>query len=144
MALVWLAAMVQAGCTAKFIGDYDQSIDNGVSEVQQQAEVYFGKLKADPNTPYDPNFYNQINARMAALRTRAGILPQYPIIQKQIQELQGNLDRFQELDKITPRPVPIGVVTAAETAITVNVESILKLELALKRNTAPSLDEKNP
>jgi hypothetical protein len=37
-----------AGCAVKFIGDYDLTIDNGVTDVQQRAELYFGKLRAEP------------------------------------------------------------------------------------------------
>jgi hypothetical protein len=139
--MIWLAAVSLSGCAVKFIGDYDAAIDTGVSDVQQRAEVYFGKLKVDPATPYDPNFYNDIGARLTVLKTRAHILPQYPIIEQQLQELQGQFDRLQRLDKEMTRPFPIGAITAAESAITISVESILRLELALKRGdkNAPSL-----
>lgn len=56
--VIWLAAALSTGCAVKLIGDYDATIDVGVSDVQQRAEVYLGKLKANPSTPYDPNFYN--------------------------------------------------------------------------------------
>ena len=49
--VVWLVVLASTGCAVKFIGDYDEAIDTGVSDVQQRAEVYFGKLKADPSTP---------------------------------------------------------------------------------------------
>jgi hypothetical protein len=129
------------GCAVKFIGDYDQTIDNGVTDVQQRAELYFGKLRAEPQTPYDPTFYNDIGARLVVLKTRAELLPQYPIILKQIGELQSQFNTFQQLDQITPRPFPAGVLSAAESAVTISVESILRLELALKRGdkNAPSL-----
>jgi len=136
-----LCAALFTACTPKFIGDYDATIDSGVTDIQQRTEVYLGKIKQDPSTLYDPNFYNDINARLVALKTRAHILPQYPIIEQQIQELQGQFDRLQTLDKGMTRPFPIGAIDAAESAITVSVESILKLELALKRGdkNAPSL-----
>lgn len=75
------------------------------------------------------------------LRTRAELLPQYPIILKQIQELQSQFNTFQQLDQITPRPFPAGILDAAESAVTISIESILRLELALKRGdkNAPSL-----
>jgi hypothetical protein len=129
---ILLAVAISTGCAAKFIGDYDAAIDTGVSDVQQRAEVYFGKLKADPNTPYDPNFYNDINARLVVLKTRAHILPQNQIIEQQLVELQGQFDRLQTLDKGMTRPFPIGAIDAAESALTISVESILRLELALK------------
>ena len=133
---VSLALAVSTGCAVKFIGDYDQAIDTGVSDVQQQAEVYFGRLKADPSTPYDPNFYNDINAQLVVLKTRAHILRQNQIIEQQLQELQGQFDRLQTLDKGMTRPFPIGAIEAAESALTISVESILRLELALKSGKA--------
>jgi hypothetical protein len=40
-----LVVVSSAGCAVKFIGDYDLTIDNGVTDVQQRAELYFGKLR---------------------------------------------------------------------------------------------------
>ena len=138
IAVVWLVVLASTGCAVKFIGDYDEAIDTGVSDVQQRAEVYFGKLKADPSTPYDLNFYNDINARLVVLKTRAHILVQNQIVEQQLQELQGQFDRLQTLDKGMNRPFPIGAIDAAESALTISVESILRLELALKHGkTAP-------
>jgi hypothetical protein len=139
--LCLLVVVSSSGCAVKFIGDYDLAIDNGVTDVQQRAEIYFGKLKSEPKTPYDPSFYNDIDARLVVLKTRAELLPQYPIILKEIQELQSQFNTFQQLDQITPRPFPAGILDAAESAVTISVESILRLELALKRGdkNAPSL-----
>jgi hypothetical protein len=131
--LLGIFVLASIGCAVKFIGDYDQTIDNGVTDVQQRAEVYFAKLKGEPDTPYDPNFYNDINARMVVLKSRATLLPKYDIILKQIEELQSQFANFQTLDKSMKRPFPGPVVDAAESALTVSVESILRLELALKR-----------
>lgn len=57
LAALWVflfVVLASAGCAVKFIGDYDQTIDNGVTDVQQRAELYFGKLRSEPQTPYDP------------------------------------------------------------------------------------------
>lgn len=72
------------------------------------------------------------------------MLPQYPIIVQQIQELQSQFDRFETLDKSMSRPFPMGATEAVESAITTSVESILRLELALRRGdkSAPSLGTK--
>jgi hypothetical protein len=90
----------------------------------------------------DQNFYNDTSARIAVLKTRAAALPKYSIISEQIANLQSQFDKFQQLDKITKRPFPADAVTAADSAITVSVESILKLELALKRGAKPSAASK--
>ena len=137
LSILWIIAILM-GCAVKFIGDYDVAIDTGISGVQQQTEVYLNKLKTDPTTPYNQDVYTDINARLKVLKTRAHITPQYSIIEQQIEELQEQFDRLQMLDKGMVRPFPLGVIDAAETAITTSVESILRLELALKRG------DKNP
>jgi hypothetical protein len=130
-------ALVLAGCAVKFIGDYDEAIDKSVTDVQQTAELYFSKLQSTPNTLYDQNFYDDINSRLAVLKSRAASLPKYPIIVEQLANLKTQFDTFQKLDKSSPRPFPGVAVTDAESAIAVSVESILKLELALKRGAPP-------
>src|SRR5271165_1320521 len=130
---VCLALGTFTGCAAKLIGDYDAAIDTGVSDIQQRAEVYIGKLKDDPATPYDPTFYTDMSARLKVLQTRADVLPQYSLIQQQLTLLQDQFNKMQSLDRDMKRPVIIGVFVAVENALTVNVESILKLELALQR-----------
>jgi len=132
------AALWLAGCAVRFIGDYDDTIDKGVTDVQQKAELYFSKLESNPNTPYDQSFYDDVNARLAVLKSRAASLPRYPIILEQLTNLKSQFDTFQKLDKSSSRPFPSAAVTDAESAIAVSVESILKLELALKaRGQAP-------
>lgn len=133
-----LAALLLAGCAVRLIGDYDDTIDKGVTDVQQKAELYFARLQSSPNTPYDQGFYDDINARLAVLKSRAASLPKYPIILEQLTNLKSQFDTFQKLDKSSPRPFPSVAVTDAESAIAVSVESIVKLELALKaRGQAP-------
>jgi hypothetical protein len=129
------------GCRVKLIGDYDATIDQGVSDVQEKAELYFERLQSDPMTPFDQGVYNDIDSRLAVLNSRASSLEKYPIIVAQIANLQSQFNDLEKLDKITPRPFKPETVKNAESAIAVSVESILKLELALKRGIAapPSL-----
>ena len=127
-----------AGCAIRLIGDYDDTIDQGVTDVQQRTELYFAKLRSDPLTPYDASFYDDIAARLAVLKTRAAALAQYKIIGQQLGNMKDQFDTLRLLDKSSARPVPPGLVDAADNAISVSVESILKLELALKRGEKPA------
>jgi PBP1b-binding outer membrane lipoprotein LpoB len=136
------AALLLAGCAVRLIGDYDDTIDKGVTDVQQKAELYLSKLQSTPNTPYDQGFYDDINARLAVLKSRAASLPKYPIIVEQLTNLKSQFDTLQKLDKASTRPFPSAAVTDAESAISVSIESILKLELALRERgqaSPPSL-----
>jgi len=137
-----VAAFLLTACAVRLIGDYDDTIDKGVTDVQQRAELYLSKLQSTPNTPYDQGFYDDINARLAVLKSRASSLPKYPIIVQQLGNLKSQFDTLQKLDKSSARPFPSVAVTDAESAIAVSVESILKLELALKERgkaSPPSL-----
>ncbi len=131
--LVLLIALAATGCAVKLIGDYDDTIDKGITEIQQKAELYFAKLQSTPSTAFDQSFYDDLSSRLAVLKSRAASLPQYTIIAQQVTNLKSQFDTFQKLDKGTSRPFPSGIVTAAESAVEVSVESILKLEIALKR-----------
>jgi hypothetical protein len=138
LALILLTAIPWiAGCKVRMIGDYDDAIDSGVTTTQQQAELRFAKLQSNPNTPFDPAFYDSVKANLAVLHTRASSLPKYTIIAQQLVNLDSQFVSLRRLDSISPRPVPPGLVKAAQSSIAVSVESILKLELALKRGDNP-------
>ena len=136
--LASLGVVALIGCTSvRLIGDYDATIDQGVSDVQQKAEIYFAKLKSTPTTPYDPSVYDDLHGRLAVLKSRAASLPKYGIIADQIGNLQKQVDDFQSLDQGMTRPIAAQTVTNGQSGIAVSVESILKLELALKRGEDP-------
>ena len=144
LSAVIIATLGLSGCAIRLIGDYDLTIDQGVTDVQQKAELYFAKLLSTPNTTYDQSFYDDVHSRLAVLKSRASSLPKYPIIVEQIKNLQSQFDNLQKLDSQASRPIAPAIVNDAESAITVSVESILKLELALKRGgqTPPALIKK--
>lgn len=129
-----VAALLFAGCAVHLIGGYDDTIDSGITDVQQKAELYFAKLQSTPNTPYDQSFYDDIDSRLAVLKSRAVALPKNEIVVSEIANLKTQFDDFEKVDKISPRPFPAIAVTAARSGIETSVESILKLEFALKRS----------
>jgi hypothetical protein len=140
LALLTLFAVAPAlaGCSSvRLIGDYDETIDHGVTEFHQKAETYFAKLQSDRNTACDQGVYDDLNARMAVLKARAVSLPKYGIIATQIDNMKKQIEDMYKLDKMSARPLANSVVEATESSITVSVESILKLELALKRGDDP-------
>ena len=41
-------------CTVRLIvGDYDDTIDKGITDLQQRTELYLARLRSTPNTAYD-------------------------------------------------------------------------------------------
>jgi len=142
---VFGAVIVLSSCHVRLIGDYDDTIDQGVSGVQQTAELYFAKLKSTPDTTFDQGVYDDIDSRLAMLKSRAAALPKYPIIVTEIANLKLQFATFQKVDKGAHRPISPAIVEDGEAAIAVSVESILKLELALKRgNQSPPALTANP
>ncbi len=136
------ATLLLSACPVKFIGDYDDTIDKGVLDVQEKTELYFTKLKADPPPAFDQQFYDDINAKLAVLKSRATLMPRYPIVRDQLGLLQSSFADLQKLDKM--RPFPPKAIDTAKTLIDASIESIERLELALKagKATAPALTGK--
>lgn len=140
LAALIVTVVALSSCKIRLIGDYDDVIDQGVTNIQQKADLYFTKLLSTPTTPYDQSFYDDIDSRLTVLKTRASLLPKYPIITQQLTNLRSQFDQLQQLDKTATRPISAAIVNDSQSAITVSIESILKLEIALKRGvaTAPS------
>jgi hypothetical protein len=139
MAFIFLIAAGLSGCTAKLIGDYDDTFDQDITAVEQKTELYLARLQSTPNTAFDQSFYDDITSRLAVLKTRATALPKYDILIEQIKNLQSQMVDFETLDKSSVRPISPAVVNDAKTELEVSFESIIKLELALKRTgTTPS------
>jgi hypothetical protein len=130
--ILTITTFLLAGCAVKLIGDYDSAFDSGITDIQQKAELYFAKLQSTPNTPYDQSFYDDIDSHLAVLKTRATVEPKNQILVSQFTNLKAQFDDFEKLDKTSTRPFPSAAVTAAQSGIETSVESILKLELALK------------
>jgi len=120
-ALIWLAPLLSltllVACQVTLIGDYDDTIDKGITDIQQRTELYFSRLRSTPDTPYDQTFYDDINSRLIVLKSRAVSLSKYAIITEQLQNMQRQFDDLQKLDKGSSRPISAGIVTAADTAM---------------------------
>jgi hypothetical protein len=134
---VLLVCALLIGCKVTLIGDYDDVIDKGITDLQQTSETYFAKLLSTPATPYDQSFHDGIHARLIVLKSRATTLPKYTIIDQQLDNLTTQFTEFQNLDQISPRPISPKVVQDAESALETSIEAILKLEIALKRTGNP-------
>ena len=75
---VWLVVAVMlalTGCTVRFIGDYDDTIDKGVMDLEQKTELYLTKLASPSPTAYDQDFYDDVNSRLTVLKSRAAMMP---------------------------------------------------------------------
>jgi len=132
-----LLAFTLGACAVHLIGDYDEAIDTGISDIYQSAENRLQTLQSDPMTPYDPAPYDDMTAKLTVLRARAAALSDYAIIGQQMDNLRIALDDLRKLDKISSRPVSQQAFSLAETSLGSAIEPILKLEIALKRGQTP-------
>ena len=97
--VLMVTALTAGGCAVRLIGDYDDIIDKGFTDVEQKADLYLAKLQSTPDTPYDQSFYDGINASLAVLRNRTALLPKYNIIGQQITNLMSQVNNLQSLAK---------------------------------------------
>ena len=137
---LWAVLLLTGGCTLRLIGDYDDVIDRGITDFQQKIESRFTKLETAPETPYDPAFYDELHAQLATLQSRARASAKKEILVKQLDDLKANVDNFQKADSKVGRDagkMNPHFVADARQLIVVQVEAILKLELALKRGENP-------
>jgi protein-S-isoprenylcysteine O-methyltransferase Ste14 len=143
-AFLLVVLLVSAGCAVRLIGDYDDTLDRGVTAVQQQTELYLMHLRSAPSTQFDRAFHDSVAASLVVLETRAASLPRYGIVAQQLGNLRAQFVDFRRLDSTMARPFPPASVGAVESSIAVSVESILKLELALRRGNSPSPSTPSP
>jgi hypothetical protein len=78
--LILLFVSAISGCAfkVKLVGDYDQIIDQSVTELQQSTVSFFTKMKAatDADRTYEQNkaFYAEANGKIATLIARVEII----------------------------------------------------------------------
>jgi len=144
MLILAIATATLPGCAVKKIGDFDSTFDNNVSDLEQKTELHFAQLKSNPSKPFDQDFYDDADARIAVLKTRAAALPKYDILSQQLNNLQSQFDDFEKLDKASPRPISGAAVGDGQSLIAVSFESILRLELALQRTGTTSAAAQAP
>jgi hypothetical protein len=131
-----LTLLLASGCAVRLIGDYDEVIDHGITDFQEKADAYLIQLSEASGTAaaaYAPAFYDQSQARLGSLRTRAEASFKKEILAKQITLLIDTMDKLRALHKDMGQKITPGAIDASRAAIESQVGSILKLELALKR-----------
>jgi hypothetical protein len=139
------AAGLGAACAVKLIGDYDEAIDHSLTAFYLSAETHFARLVTRAGTPeasYASNlaFYEESQASLSVVRLRALASPGKEILAKQVDLLSENVEKLRQLHlSAGDEGLPAGAVEAARGAIAIQVQTILKLELALKRGRRTAL-----
>jgi hypothetical protein len=138
--LLALAPLVLSlACTLRLIGEYDEVIDRCLTEFQQKTEAFLSRLELAQGTPqaaFDKNtdFYTEAAAAINTMRVRANAQPKKEILVEQLDLLKKSLEDLKNLHQLAgPNGLTQGPIEDTRSAMETHIESILKLELALKR-----------
>ena len=139
-ALSFLAIALLAGCTTvKFVADYDEELDKGITALHKQTEAYLVKLESVPGEKldaYDRNrtFYGDTRVTISALRLRADATERNSLTVRMLDRLQNNMNRFEKDHKngIQKAELPL-----YRSGFNSQFTAILTFELAKKRGERP-------
>ena len=140
--LVLLLAFLAACSHVQFVSSYDEIIDRGTSDLNTKIVSFVGRmetLSGKPEGSYDANAtaYDDVKATLATLGLRARTQEKNEITQAMLKELEGNVERLRQLHEMgRERGLSKAVAEPALQSIEVNVEALLKFEMAKRREQA--------
>lgn len=125
--------------TIKLVGDYDEQIDRGVTQLQKDVETFLVKLEAstekstDMVESYDKNkkFYEDSKVTLSGLRVRADSMERNSITVKMLDHLSNNISRLERMHRegLAKEEIDKSIRGALNSQFT----AILTFELAKKR-----------
>lgn len=140
----WLAAFLIAitfgGCaTIKLVGDYDEQIDKGVTQLQKDVETFLVKLEATADKPedkvesYDKNkkFYEDAKVAISGLRVRADATERNSITVRMLDQLSNNISNLERMHRESLAKAEIN--ESIRGGLNSQFTGILTFELAKKR-----------
>ncbi len=124
-----------AGCV-HFVADYDEQLDQGVSDVLRQFQTLFTRMERTAGTDgaLYANYvaaYDEIRTKLRVLSARARAHEKNDLTVQQLDLLLDTLRQVEELHKLGP--IPIEQQGPLRRAVETSCSAILKLELAKKR-----------
>lgn len=161
--LPWLLIVTfLSGCSQiKLVSDYDERIDQGVTDIQKKVEAILTKIErsaSDPSSTYAASDYSSIKEELNVLITRAESMDKNELTVKQLYTLgyallesppiapeslkikppikDGSLEKRHQLKE----PFKPEDMRDLRSLIGVNFRSILKFELAKKRGAGANTD----
>ncbi|MGX9725878.1 MAG: hypothetical protein ACTFAK_00745 [Candidatus Electronema sp. VV] len=139
----WLTVLLMSfalgGCVpVKLVGDYDEHLDKGVSQLQKDMETFLVKLEssaeksADKVESYDKNknVYDDFRVAVSVLRVRADSVERGGFTVGMIDKLSKNLTRLEGMHREGLAKAEIKVI---RDGLTAQFRAILTFELAKKR-----------
>lgn len=108
---IGILAVGMAGCTVKFVSDYDEVIDKGTAALHKKVDGFLVKMQSEPDTEkrkykHYHDFYNEVLVDLNALKVRAGAIYKNQITEDQLSLVEQNIGLLILLHK--------GTATSAE------------------------------
>jgi hypothetical protein len=137
-----ICLLFASACATRLIGDYDDVIDRGITDFQTKVEAHLISLESASGTAqaeYRPEFYDAAEASLNAMASRARASFKKDILAKQLDNLCASIENLRKLHKSFGATMPRRSIETARSTLRVQVESILRLELALRRGRTAGL-----
>jgi hypothetical protein len=133
------------GCAqpVKLVGDYDEQLDKGVSQLQKDVETFLVKLESSAEKPADKvesydknkNVYDDFRVAVSVLRVRADSVERDGFTVGMLGKLSKNLTRLEDMHREGLAKAEIKVI---RDGLTAQFRAILTFELAKKRGEKPT------
>ena len=151
---LWLCALSIAltGCASiRLVGDYDEKIDSGVTQLQKDTATYLTKIQSvtgDKVEAYDEiKFYPDTRVAIGSLRLRADATQRNSITVQQLDLLQIAFNQFEEMHN-SKEGLKKSEMADLEKGFNGGFLAILTFEIAKKRgetvNAAKALEKATP
>lgn len=132
-----------AGCKVQFIAPYDETLDTSMTKVQNDTELFFSKLPDDATYAANKSYYQQTEASLHTMETRAQAVPKSDAVADQIAKIEHTVETMQgthERDgKLTG-----DVATLNRDLMESEFRSFFQLELTLKSGSTPTAAKPAP
>lgn len=124
-----------AGCAVHFVAPYDATLDNAMTQVQHDTELFFNQLEetqgAGANYDTNKDFYIRTESTVKTLLTRAQAVPKNHLVADQIARIESTLERDQAQHK-RDQTLSSEVLKIDQQTLESEFRSFFSLELALK------------
>ena len=123
------------GCAVHFVAPYDATLDNTMTQVQHDTELFFSQLQEaqghDASYNTNKDFYVRTEATIRTLSTRAQAVPKNHLVADQVTRIESTLERDQAQHK-RDDVLTSAILTVDRDTLESEFRSFFALELALK------------
>lgn len=137
--LLIVVSTVVAGCTVRYIADYDEQVELGITGLHEQVELVLIRVEADGDASAYSEYveqYQAIRLALAALELRVDAKTKNKLSIDQIQLLRQNLEDMEQTHKGGDMNAEMAVIM--RRIVRQQFVAILTLELAKKRGESVS------